>query len=50
MFRRYKKKKKSETQLFDSAGIKVKKEPNLKDKLDREFSLFIRLRDSENGY
>lgn len=50
MFRRYKKKKKSETPLFDSAGIKVKKAPNLKDKLDKEFSLFIRLRDSENGY
>ena len=50
MFRRYKKKKKSETPLFDSSGIKVKKAPNLKDKLDKEFSLFIRLRDSEDGY
>ena len=48
MFRRYK--KKSKTPLLDSAGIKAKKAPNLKNKLDREFSLFIRLRDSENGY
>ena len=48
MFRRYK--KKSKTPLLDSAGIKVKKAPNLENKLDREFSLFIRLRDSENGY
>lgn len=32
--------------LFDKAGVKVKKKPNLKVKLDRIFSMYIRLRDS----
>lgn len=37
--------------LFDKAGVKVKKKPNLKVKLDKEFSLFIRLRDAmPNGF
>lgn len=31
--------------LFDKAGVTVKKKPDLKAKLDKEFSLFIRLRD-----
>ena len=32
--------------LFDAAGVKVKRQPDLKAKLDKEFSLFIRLRDT----
>lgn len=37
--------------LFDKAGIKVRKQPDLKAKLDKEFSLYIRLRDAmPNGY
>ena len=37
--------------LFDKAGVTVKKKPDLKAKLDKEFSLFIRLRDCmPNGY
>ena len=39
----YKKRKKP---LFDKPEIKVKKRPNLKTKLDRIFSEFIRLRDA----
>ena len=33
--------------LFDKAGITVKKKPDLKAKLDKVFSLYIRLRDSK---
>lgn len=51
LYRRKKKKKETLIPLFDTAGIKVKKKPDLKAKLDREFSLFIRLRDAmDNGY
>lgn len=47
----YRKKKKKTIPTFESAGIKVKKKPDLKAKLDREFSLFIRLRDAmDNGH
>lgn len=46
-----KKPKKSSLPIFDSAGIKIKKKPDLKSKLDRVFSLYIRLRDCmPNGY
>lgn len=49
---RYKKKKNDKAlPLFDKTGVKVKKKPDLKAKLDKEFSLFIRLRDCmPNGY
>lgn len=40
-----KKKKEKPLPLFDKAGIKIQKKPDLKAKLDKEFSLFIRLRD-----
>ena len=33
--------------MFDKAGITVKKKPDLKAKLDKVFSLYIRLRDSK---
>lgn len=33
--------------LFDNKVVGVKKSPDLKEKLDKEFSLFIRFRDSE---
>ena len=37
--------------LFEKAGVKVEKQPNLKEKLDKVFSMFIRLRDTmPNGY
>ena len=50
MLYRYNKKKK-EKPLFDITGDKIKKKPDLKAKLDKEFSLFIRLRDAmPNGY
>ena len=39
------KKKDKPLPLFDKAGVTVKKKPDLKAKLDKEFSLFIRLRD-----
>lgn len=46
----YKHKKKT-IQLLDKTRVKVKKKPNLKAKLDKEFSLYIRLRDCmPNGY
>lgn len=47
MLFRYKKKSKQNKPLplFDKAGVTVKKKPDLKAKLDKEFSLFIRLRD-----
>lgn len=49
--RKPKKKKEKPLPLFDKAGIKVKKKPDLKVKLDKEFSLFIRLRDCmPNGF
>ena len=38
------KKKDKPLPLFDKAGITIKKKPDLKAKLDKEFSLFIRLR------
>jgi len=45
------KKKDKPLPLFDKAGVTVKKKPDLKAKLDKEFSLFIRLRDAmPNGY
>lgn len=47
--RKPKKKKPSDLPLFDRAGIKVKKKPDLKAKLDKEFSLYIRLRDCMPG-
>ena len=37
------KKKNKPSPLFDKAGVTVKKKPDLKAKLDKEFSLFIRL-------
>lgn len=50
-YRRKTKKKEKPTPLFDSVGIKIKKKTDLKAKLDREFSLYIRLRDTmPNGY
>lgn len=45
------KKKDKPLPLFDKVGVTVKKKPDLKAKLDKEFSLFIRLRDCmPNGY
>lgn len=45
------KKKDKPLPMFDKAGVTVKKKPDLKAKLDKEFSLFIRLRDCmPNGY
>lgn len=45
------KKKDKPLPLFDKAGVIVKKKPDLKAKLDKEFSLFIRLRDCmPSGY
>lgn len=41
------KKKEKPMPLFDKAGITVKKKPDLKAKLDKVFSLYIRLRDSK---
>ncbi len=48
----YKRKtKKKSLPLIDKTGEIVKKKPDLKAKLDKEFSLFIRLRDAmPNGY
>lgn len=49
--KKLKKKKEKTLSLFDKAGIKIKKKPDLKVKLDKEFSLFIRLRDCmPNGF
>ena len=45
------KKKEKPLPLFDKAGIKVKKKPDLVAKLDKVFSRYIRLRDAmPNGY
>lgn len=44
--RKKKNNKEKPTPLFDAAGVKVKRQPDLKAKLDKEFSLFIRLRDT----
>lgn len=45
------KKKKKEKPLFEKATVKVKRKPNLVSKLDKVFSLYIRLRDSmPSGY
>ena len=41
-----KKKKEKPLPLFDKAGIKIKKKPDLVAKLDKVFSRYIRLRDS----
>lgn len=49
--RKKKKKKETSLPLFEKAGIKIKKKPDLKAKLDKVFSLYIRLRDCmPNGY
>lgn len=40
-----KKKKEKPLPLFDKAGIKIKKKPDLVAKLDKVFSRYIRLRD-----
>lgn len=46
-----KKKKEKPLPLFDKAGIKIKKKPDLVAKLDKVFSRYIRLRDCmPNGY
>ena len=46
-----KRKAKKEKPLFKKATVKVKRKPNLVTKLDKVFSLYIRLRDSmPNGY
>lgn len=46
-----KKKKEKKMPLFEKASVKIRKKPNLVDKLDRVFSQFIRLRDTmPNGY
>ena len=46
-----KKKKEKPLPLFEKAGIKVKKKPDLVAKLDKVFSRYIRLRDCmPNGY
>lgn len=45
--RKKEKKKDKPLPLFDKAGVTVKKKPDLKAKLDKEFSLYIRLRDSK---
>ena len=48
---RRKKKKDKPLPMFDKAGVNVKKKPDLKAKLDKEFSLYIRLRDAmPNGF
>ena len=45
------KKKEKPLPLFEKAGIKIKKKPDLKARLDKEFSLYIRLRDTmPNGF
>lgn len=46
-----KKKKEKPLPLFDKAGVKVKRKPDLVRKLDEKFSLYIRLRDTmPSGY
>ena len=42
----YIKKKEKKLPLFEKSGVKVKKSPDYKKKLDSVFSLYIRLRDS----
>ena len=42
---RRKKKKEKPFPLFDKAGVKIKKKPDLVAKLDKVFSRYIRLRD-----
>lgn len=50
MWKNYKKKEKKKP-LFEVEGVKIKKKPNLIEKLDKVFSLFIRYRDTmPNGY
>ena len=47
----YKKKKSKPLPLFDKAGVKVKRKPDYKKKLDEVFSKYIRLKYSdERGY
>lgn len=49
--RKPKKKRDRPLPLFEAAGLKVRRAPDLKAKLDRIFSLYIRLRDTmPNGY
>ena len=49
--RRKTKKKDKPLPLFDKAGVKIKKKPDLVSKLDKAFSLYVRLRDTmPNGY
>ena len=43
------KKKEKSLPLFDRAGIKIKKKPDLVARLDKEFSRYIRLRDCMPG-
>ena len=51
MLYRPKKKKDKPFPLFEKAGVKVKKKPDYKKKLDTIFSMYIRLRDAmPNGY
>ena len=51
MFYRKKKKKEKPLPLFDKAGVKVKKKINYIDKLDKIFSMYIRVRDAmPNGF
>lgn len=47
--RKTKKEKKDDMPLFTAAGVKVKKKPNLRRKLDEVFSQYIRLRDAMPG-
>ena len=44
--RKPKKKKEKPLPLFDKAGVKIKKKPDLVAKLDKVFSRYIRLRDA----
>ena len=50
-YKRKPKKKDKSLPLFDKAGVKIKKKPDLVAKLDKVFSRYIRLRDTmPNGY
>ena len=49
--RRKPKKKDNPLPLFDKAGVKIKKKPDLVARLDKAFSLYVRLRDCmPNGF
>lgn len=45
----YKKKKKKESLFLSDKIVKVTKKPDLKAKLDKIFSEYIRLRDADNN-